>query len=81
MQAHSRRLHPQGQVTHVVHIDAFGVGPRVLERFLQSAGEGLGDVVKVDEVLHALHLFVIFVRPLVHAQHDGRYVAKNGGAE
>ena len=68
------------KATHVVHVDAVGVGPVVLEGLLQAVGEGLGDVVKGHEVLHTLQLFVQLVRPLVHPQHDGRHVAEDGGA-
>lgn len=53
----------------------------MLERFLQSVGQCLRDVMKVDELFNTLDLLVVLVRALVDPQHDGGDVTKYGGTQ
>ncbi len=65
--------------TYPVHVDAVGVGPRVLIGLDEAVGERLGDVVEVDELLDGgLHL-VVLLRALVESQHDRGDVPEDGG--
>lgn len=65
--------------THHVHVDAVGVGPRVLEILLQSLSERVWDLVESDELFHAEHLHVVPRRSRIQPLDDGRNVPKNAG--
>ncbi len=58
-------------MTHGVHVDAVGVGPGVLEIFLQSLAQRVGDLMEADELSHPQHLSVITSRPGVQPLDDG----------
>jgi len=66
--------------TDAVGVDSVREGPGVLVGLDQTVGQWLWDVVEVDELLDARLLLVEFLRSLVDAKHDRRYVAEYGGA-
>lgn len=65
--------------THHVHVDAVGVGPRVLEILLQPLSERVWDLVESDELFHTEHLRVVPRRSRIQPLDDGRDVPKNAG--
>ena len=67
------------KVTHFVHVDAVGVGPGVLEVFLQPLPQGIGDLMKADKLLDLSHLGVVAGGAGVEALDDGWDVTENTG--
>lgn len=65
--------------THSVHVYAVGVGPGVLEVFLQPLAQGIGDLVEADELPDPQHLGVVPSRPRVQTLDDGRNIPKDAG--
>ncbi len=65
--------------THHVHVDAVGVGPRVLEVLLQPLSERVWDLVEPDELFHTEHLRVVPRRSRIQPLDDGGDVPKNAG--
>ena len=74
-------MYPVSRTTHIVHINPVGISPAVLKALLQTARQGLRDVMEADKLLDALDLLLELVRSLVHPQHDARNVTEDGGAE
>ena len=62
---------------HHVHVDAIGAGPCVLEIFLQSLPQGVGDLVKPNELLDLLHLGVVAGRATVQPLDDGTDITED----
>lgn len=62
-----------------VHINSISVGPRVLEILLQPLPQGVGNLVKADELFDPQHLSVIASRARVQSLNDGRDIPKNTG--
>ena len=60
-----------------VHVDAVGVGPRVLEDLLQPQPQREGNFVEANELFHLLHLGVIARRARVEALDDGAHVTED----
>ena len=47
------------EVAYCIHVDAIGVGPGMLEVFLQPLPEAAGDLVEADELFDPQHLGVV----------------------
>lgn len=62
-----------------VHVDAIGVGPRVLEILLQPLPQWVGNLMKANELLDPQHLSMITGCPGVQPLDDGGDVSKNTG--
>lgn len=72
-------IQDRGRNTYHIHVYAIGVGPGMLEVFLQPLPERVGDLVKAYELFDLLHLGVVAGGTRIEALYDGTDVTKDTG--
>lgn len=65
--------------THSVHVNAVGVGPRMLEILLQPLTKRVGDLVEADKLSDSQHLGVVPRCPRVQTLDDRRNIPEDTG--